>query len=309
MAEPVVSVVGVVKRYGDSTALDGLSFEVQAGEVFVLLGAKGSGKTSTIEILGGAASPTSGTVNVLGSSVSDPAWASEVKRRVAMLPKVLNTHERMALAEDLKLLANVYDASLDVMGLLDLPDAQEKAKARFPNPFGGQKQVTGIAAALASDPEIILLDDPAAGLGLEVRRLVWNLIRYWHSRGKTIILATPDPLEAEQLADRIGVLTRGKIMALGAPAGLLGRFGEGRAIVFRNGGDSVFGTLRRFFDAVSMEGPDIVLPFDRLRDLEVALTALVERGLEIDFTLRTPSMEDVFQKILRSETPATSGPS
>ena len=118
-----------------------------------------------------------------------------------------------------------------------------------------------------------------------------------HAKGKTIILTTHYMAEAEQLADRIGILCGGKIIALDTPAGLLGKFGGGKTVIFKNGGDAAFGTLRRFFDIVSMDGSDVVLPFERLRDLEVALTALVGRGLEVEVALHSPTIEDVFLRL------------
>lgn len=303
MADPAVSVAGLVRKYGDVSAVDGVSFEVAKGETFVLLGPKGSGKTTIIEILRCRKPPTLGAVKVLGRSVSDLASVGEIKMKIVSVPQVFSASERQTVAENLKHFAN--DSSLDLMGLFDLLEAPDKTKGHLVNPFAMFRQKVGIAPTMTNDAEIILLDDPTTGLDLDIKRVVWNTIKGWHGRGKTIILATPHPREAEQLADRIGILSHGKLVAVDGPEGLLGRFGGGKAIVFRNGGDPVFGTLRRFFDNVSMEGSDIVLPFERLRDLEVAFTALVGRGLEVEVAFRTPTIQDVFHKLTSTKDSST----
>jgi ABC-2 type transport system ATP-binding protein len=197
----------------------------------------------------------------------------------------------------LEFFAGMYDTSVDVMGLLDLLEIRDSAKVRFVNLSGGLKQKVGMAVALVNDPELIFLDEPTSGLNLEVRRAIWKVIRNLHAKGKTIILTTHYVAEAEQLADRIEILHGGKIVALDTPAELLSKFGGGKAVIFRNGGDAVFGTLRRFFDTVSMDGSDVVLSIDRLRDVEVALTALVDRGLEVEVAFRSPTIEEVFLKL------------
>lgn len=297
MVEPVVSVEGLTKRYDGVAAVDGVSFEVQKGEVFALLGPNGAGKTTTIEVLECIRQPTAGSVKVLGHSVAASHGADEIKKKTGVLPQKFNALGRLTVAENLEFFAGMYGTSVDVMGLLDLLGIRDKANVRFANLSGRLKQRVGFAAALVNDPELIFLDEPTTGLDPEIRRTTWKVIRELHAKGKTIILTTHYVDEAEQLADRIGILYRGKIVALDTPVELLGKFGGGKTVIFRKGGDAVFGTLRRFFDTVSMDGSDVVLSFDRLRDLEVALAALVDRGLEVEVTLRSPTIENVFLKL------------
>jgi ABC-2 type transport system ATP-binding protein len=297
MAEPVASVEGLVKRYDGVAAVDGVSFEVQKGETFALLGPNGAGKTTTIEILECVRKPTAGSVKVLGYSVGAARGVDEIKKRIGVLPQEFSTLGRLTVAENLEFFAGMYDKSVDVMGLLELLEMRDRAKVRFVNLSGGLKQKVGIAAALVNDPELIFLDEPTKGIDSEVRRDTWKVIGDLRAKGKTVILTTHNIAEAEQLADRIGILYRGKIIALDTPAELLGKFGGGKAVIIRSGSDAVFGTLRRFFDNVSMDGSDVVVPIDRLRDLEVALTALVGRGLEAEVTLYSPTLEEVFLKL------------
>ena len=297
MAEPVVSVENLVKRYGEVAAVDGISFEVQKGEVFALLGPNGAGKTATMEILGCTRQPTAGSVKILGHSVAAPHGANEIKKKIGVLPQEFSALGRLTVTENLEFFAGMYDTSVDTTSLLDFLEVRDKAKVRFADLSGELKRKVGIAVALVNDPELILLDEPTRGPGSKIRRVIWKVVGDLRSKGKTTILTTCNMEEAEQLADRIGILYRGKILALDTPAGLLGKFGGGKTVVFRSGGDAVFGTLRRFFDVVSMDGSDVVLPFERLRDLEVALAALVDRGLETEVGLRSPTMEDVFLKL------------
>jgi ABC-2 type transport system ATP-binding protein len=297
MAEPVVSVESLVKRYDGVAAIDDVSFEVQRGETFALLGPSSAGKTTTIEILECVRQPTVGSVKILGHSVEASHEVNEIKKRIGVLPQEFSTLGRLTVVENLKFFARMYDTSADVTGLLDFLKLRDVANVPFANLPKELKQKVGIAVALVNDPELIFLDEPTAGLDPESKRATWKVIEDLHAKGKTIILATINVSEAEQLADRIGILHKGKIIALDTPAELLDKFCGGKAVIIRNGGDAVFGTLRRFFDTVSMEGSDVVLSFDRLRDLEVALTALVDRGLEAEIALRSPSMEDVFLKL------------
>ncbi len=301
MAEPVVSVEGLLKRYDRVAAVDGVSFEVQKGEIFALLGPNGAGKTTTIEVLECVRRPTAGSVKVLGRSVEESQGSNEIKKRIGVLPQEFSALRRLTVAENLEFFAAMYDTPVDGMSLLDLLEIRDVAKVRFADLPRGLKQRVGFAVALVNDPELVLFDEPTTGQDLETRRVARKVIEDLRARGKTIILTTHYTAEAEQLADRIGVLNRGKIIALDTPTELLGKFGGSRTVVFRKGGDAVFGTLRRFFDTVSMDGSDVVLPFDRLRDLEVALTSLVGRGLEVEVVLRSPTLEGLFLQLTGSK--------
>ncbi len=300
MAAPVISVQGLVKRYGDVTAIDGVSFEVQRGEVFVVYGARGSGKTSVIEILGCVVPPTAGSATVLGFSVSDSSVSEQVRRRVSMPARVLGSVERTSVVETLRSFGGV-DVSEAASNLLDRSSKVEKPRARLGNPLRLLRHAGSARGTAVEDSELILLDDPALGLDVEVRTVVWKAVEGLRARGKTVVLATSSASEAEHLADRVAVLSGGRLQALDTPGGLLAKYGGAKAVVFKEGGDSAFGTLRRFFDAVSMEGQDVVLPFERFRDLQVAFTALVERGLESEVSFRVPSVQGVLQRLTTGE--------
>jgi len=297
MPESVVSVQGLVKRYGETVAVDDISFEVLRGEIFALLGPNGAGKTTTVEILECIRQPTAGSVTVLGRSVAESDGVGEIKKKIGVLPQDFRALERLTVSENLEFFAGIYEASVGVKGLLELLEISDKAKVRFANLSGGLKQRVGVAAALVNDPELVFLDEPTTGLDPEIRRATWKIIQDLRAKGKTVVLTTHYMEEAEKLADRIAILVKGKIAALDTPSGLVKTYGGGREMVFTNARDGVFGTLRRFFDTVVMEGPDVVLPFDKTRDIQVALTALTERGLEVDMAIKSANIEDVFLKL------------
>ncbi len=297
MAESVVVVKDLVKRYGETTAVDGVSFDVQKGEIFALLGPNGAGKTTTVEILESIRQPTSGSVKVLGYSVADAEEVGEIKKKVGVLPQDFSALARLTVGENMEFFAGLYENSVDPKSLLDLLEISDKSKVRFANLSGGLKQRVGVAAALVNDPEVVFLDEPTTGLDPEIRRATWKVIKDMRGKGKTIILTTHYMEEAEQLADRIAMLVRGKIAAIDTSSELIKKYGGGREMIFNNAGDSVFGTLRRFFDNVQTEGSNVVLPFTQTRDIQVALTAINERGLQVDMAIRSANIEDVFLKL------------
>ena len=297
MGESAVRVQHLVKRYGDLVAVNDISFEVQPGEIFAFLGPNGAGKTTTVEILECLRPLTSGQVTVLGENVTDAQGIARIKKRIGVLPQDFNALRRLTVRENLELFAGMYDNPASVKELIEVFGLQEKVKVRFDALSGGLKQRVGVAAALVNNPDLVFLDEPTTGLDPEVRRATWEVIRGLRGRGKTVFLTTHYMQEAEELADRIAIIVKGKIAAIGTPGELIKTYGGERTIVFTKGGDAVFGTLRRYFDNVAAKNGDVLLPYTQTRDVEVALNALTERGLKVEIALRSPTIEDVFLKL------------
>ncbi len=297
MAESAVKVQRLVKRYGELPALNDISFEVQSGEIFAFLGPNGAGKTTTVEILECLRPLTSGEVTVLGEDVTDSHGIRRIKKRIGVLPQDFNALRRLTVRENLELFADMYGNSDSVSGLIDVFGLQDKAKVRFDALSGGLKQRVGVAAALVNDPDLVFLDEPTTGLDPEIRRATWQVIEGMKGRGKTVFLTTHYMEEAQELADRIAVIIKGKIAAIGTPDELIKKHGGERTVIFKNAGDAVFGTLRRYFDTVTTKEGDILLPYTDTRDVEVALSALAERGLQVEMQLSSPTVEDVFLKL------------
>jgi ABC-2 type transport system ATP-binding protein len=209
----------LVKQYGQFTAVKGISFSVQRGEIFGLLGPNGAGKTSTIEIIEGLRTPTSGEVIVLGRRITaDPRG---VKRLIGAQLQASDFFEHLTLIEQLDYLAACYDMRCDAQALLELVDLGERPKLRVQQLSGGQQQRFAIAAALVNDPPLVLLDEPSTGLDPGARKDLWALIRRMRGEGRTILLSTHYMEEAEELCDRVAIMDRGDIRALEAPAQLI----------------------------------------------------------------------------------------
>ncbi len=218
--QAIIEVHALTKRYGDLTAVDRVTFSVFKGEVFAFLGPNGAGKTTTLEILQGLRRPTSGTASVLGFDVTSSKELGEIRKRIGVLPQEFSALDKLTVRENVALFASMYESSRDPDELIELLDLSDKADVRFDRLSGGLKQKVGIAASLVNDPEVVFLDEPTTGLDPRSRRAVWNVIDSLRKSGTTIVLTTHYMEEAERLADRIAIIHRGKISALGTASDL-----------------------------------------------------------------------------------------
>src|SRR5689334_524813 len=229
-AEPVISVRGLVKRYGDQEAVAGIALEVRRGEIFAFLGPNGAGKTTTVEILEGLRPRTEGQVAVLGQ---DPATAGGAWRdRVGVVLQESEPEPGLSVRECLALYAGFYRAPRDIDETIALVGLTEKAGTLGTRLSGGQRRRLDFALALIGDPELIFLDVPTAGFDPSARRAAWHDVSGLRQLGKTVFLTTHYMDEAEYLADRITVLSAGRIAAEGTPATLGGRNHMTTAISF-----------------------------------------------------------------------------
>lgn len=227
--QEAIKVEDLVKTYpsGDGEkvrALDGITFEVRRGEIVGILGPNGAGKTTTLEILEGLRKPDSGTALVLGFDVV--AEPKKVKARIGVQLQQSSYFEELSLVEILRLLGSYYARSLEPYSLLEQVGLLDKAKARFSQLSGGQRQKFSLAAALVNDPELVFLDEPTTGLDPRARREVWDLITELRKDAtRTLVITTHYMEEAERLADRVAIIDRGRIVAYDTPASLIGSVG------------------------------------------------------------------------------------
>jgi ABC-2 type transport system ATP-binding protein len=216
---PAIIIEHLEKRYGDLLAVDGISFEVARAETYALLGPNGAGKTTTVEILEGLRRPTGGRVSVLGL---DPfANRNDLQPAIGVMLQEGGAYPGARAVEILTLLAALYDSPRSPDELLDLVGLQEKARSLYRRLSGGEKQRLSLAMALVGRPELVFLDEPTAGLDPGGRRATWQTIERLKDDGVTILLTTHYMDEAEHLADRVGIINHGRLVAEGPPADLV----------------------------------------------------------------------------------------
>jgi ABC-2 type transport system ATP-binding protein len=209
------------KRYGATQAVDRVSFGVNAGEVYGLLGPNGAGKTTTVECLLGLIAPDSGEIEVCGLDARRRPAAA--KARIGAALQSTGLQDKITPREALTLFAALYGVRPDIAGLVARFGLGAKADAAFETLSGGQRQRVALALAFVNEPDVIVLDEPTAGLDPQMRRELQQHIRTLSDEGKAVLLTTHDMEEAHQLCDRIGVISAGRIVAEGAPAELIAR--------------------------------------------------------------------------------------
>ncbi len=215
MTAPAVEITGLVKRYGDRTAVAGLDLTIAPGEIFGLLGPNGAGKTTTVEILEGYRDTDEGSVRVLGLDPRTEAPA--LRPRVGVMLQEGGLYPGVRPLELLRLFAAFYEHPDDPERLLDLVGLRDAAGTMVRRLSGGQAQRLSLALALIGTPELVFLDEPTAGMDPRARADTWTLVRGLRARGTTVLLTTHYMDEAEQLCDRVAILDRGVVVATGTP--------------------------------------------------------------------------------------------
>jgi ABC-2 type transport system ATP-binding protein len=215
----IIEVSDLVKRYGDFTAVHGISFEVHEGEIFGLLGPNGAGKSTTLEIIETLREKTSGTVRVNGYDLD--AEPEKIKKIIGVQLQASGYYPGLSLTELIELFAGLYNRRVDPLEYLELVNLKEKAKAKYKQLSGGQKQRFSIATTLINQPEVVFLDEPTTGLDPQARRNLWELILQIREKGATIVITTHYMDEAEYLCDRVGIVDSGRIIAIASPDKLI----------------------------------------------------------------------------------------
>jgi ABC-2 type transport system ATP-binding protein len=213
----------LVKKYGELTAVDGLDLEIARGECFGLLGPNGAGKTTTVEIFEGLTEPTSGSVEVLGRRWQDGEKA--LRQRIGLSLQETNFPERLTVREVLRLFRSFFKGGRTVDEVLDLVSLREKDGTWTEKLSGGQRQRLAVAVGLVGDPELLFLDEPTTGLDPQSRRQLWDIIGGFRAQERTVLLTTHYMDEAERLCNRVAVVDRGKVIALGTPRQLIDSLG------------------------------------------------------------------------------------
>ena len=296
--DAAVEVTDFRKLYGDVVAVDGISFEVQSGQIFGLLGPNGAGKTSTLESLEGLRPPTGGTLRVAGiNPTTEPRQLRGligVQLQTAGLPETITPTEAMRIFCAYHRVAPRYDL-LHRLGLTD------KADTQYLELSSGQQRRLELALAIAHDPQVLFLDEPTAGLDVPARAELHRLIRELRAAGTTIILATHDMAEAEELADRVAILLSGRIAAIGTPRDITSK-GTGLTKVSVRTESGSLGTSGLAFPAVERHHQEDDYSVYLSSDIGPTVSAIItfvdanEDSL-IDLRVERPSLEDRFLEI------------
>src|SRR5215475_8710460 len=225
---------GLVKRFADVTAVNGLDLEVFAGECFGLLGPNGAGKTTTVEILEGLQPANEGTVELLGQHWNSGGESDRALReRIGVQLQETQLAEKVTVEETVRLFRSFYKRGHPVDEVIKTVALEEKRNARVGKLSGGQKQRLAVACALVSDPEVLFLDEPTTGLDPQARLSLWDIVEKFRAGGGTILLTTHYMEEATRLCDRVAIMDHGKIIALGTPLELIESLGADQIIEFR----------------------------------------------------------------------------
>jgi ABC-2 type transport system ATP-binding protein len=300
MTSSAIAASGLRKTFKDKTVLDGIDLDVRAGTVFSLLGPNGAGKTTTVNVLTTLMKADAGKVRVAGHDVAAETKAVRaaigVTGQFAAVDELLTGQENLQLMADLKHLGSAEAGRL-VRDLLERFDLTESAQKQVATYSGGMRRKLDLAMTLVGKPQIIFLDEPTTGLDPRSRRTMWGIIRELVADGVTIFLTTQYLEEADQLADRIAVLDRGRLVAQGTP-GELKRQVPGSHVRLRFAKVAELDEAARVLTGSTRDDEDLTLriPSDggakSLRDL---LNRLDEHSIDVEeFSVHTPDLDDVF---------------
>jgi ABC-2 type transport system ATP-binding protein len=296
MADSIIQVENLVKRYGELEAVRDVSFNVEEGEVFGLLGPNGAGKTTTVEILEGLRDPDGGRVSVC--DLDPQRDTSALKHEIGAALQSTSLPDKIRVMEALQLFASFYKRGRKPEELLKRFGLEEKRNTFYSQLSGGQKQRLALAMALLNDPKVVFLDEPTAGLDPQVRREIYDIIEELRRDKKTILMTTHYIEEAERLCDRVAIVDHGKVIALGTPRELKAHSGGATRIEVRLSKPELNGALKNLegvTDAREVDGTYVIHSHRPPQAIVSLVKHLEAEGNElVSLEIATPSLEDVF---------------
>ncbi len=293
-----IEVRGLRKSYGAVEAVKGIDLSIEAGEVFALLGPNGAGKTTTVEILEGFRGRDAGDVSVLGR---DPARNEpSLKAMMGIVLQSTGVEAYLTVRETVELFGGYYPRPRPVDEVIELVGLTEKAGERVRRLSGGQRRRLDVAVALAGDPELLFLDEPTTGFDPAARRGAWQMLKGLASLGKTVLLTTHYMDEAQELANRVAIISRGEIVAEGPPGTLAGRHLAETVVRFRL--PAGVADPPALGQAGGPDGTFELRTDDPTRTLHDLTGWALERGIRLEgIDVSRPSLEDVYLELTREE--------
>ena len=295
MTTPAIRATDVTKRYGDLTAVNGVSLEVHPGEIFGIIGPNGAGKTTFMECLEGLRRPTSGTIDVLGEDPSRPStrWRERigVQLQTAALPPKITVNEAMAL------FASMYSDPAVPAQLLNELGIAAKGRSYVDKLSGGQRQRVFIALALLGKPEVVFLDELTTALDPQARLAMWDVVRCIRQGGATVVMTTHYMEEAEALCDRVAVIDAGRLIALDTVPGLIASIAKGTKVQLRTSQQLTRGIVDEIdgISDVMIAGTSVSMLWSGSGIPQAAIAAIEATGLTVtDIRTSSPGLEDVF---------------
>lgn len=298
--EMVIRVENLEKDYGDVRAVRGVSFSVQAGEVFALLGPNGAGKSTTVEILEGHRTATSGTVSVLGF---DPTARDRgYRERIGIVLQETAVEQELTVSEAIDIYGAMYPNRRETGELVEIVGLREKATSRIKSLSGGQRRRLELALGIVGDPELIFLDEPTTGFDPSARRQAWSIVENLTALGKTVLLTTHYMDEAQHLADRVAVMAGGEIVAEGTPESLGGRETAATVVSFQTNGMSLDGLPVEDI-SLAENGRVSLRTTSPTKTVHEITGWAIARDVELgDLTITRPSLEDVYLALTEDDT-------
>ena len=315
----ILEVKNLIKQYGDLTAVKGVSFDIQKGEIFSLLGPNGAGKTTTISMISGLLEPTSGDALIGGYSITRQPL--QAKRLLGVVPQEIALYPTLNSRQNLEFFGRMYglkgkDLNQRIDAMLDFVELSDRQHDRIETFSGGMKRRINIAAGLLHDPQVIYMDEPTVGIDPQSRRRVLDTVKQLRDqRGMTVLYTTHLMEEAQELSDRVGIIDHGGIIAMGSPGELILQVGELDRLIFKVGDavvrpetleiirTSVEGVTKAVFDPPGQEGEDktnlsglLVVSAKRGRRAMPSILHLTEEaGIHIQSVeVHEPDLEAVF---------------
>ena len=305
---PILEVQNLVKKFGDLTAVDGVSFEIQAGEIFSLLGPNGAGKTTTISMLSCLLEPTSGDATISGHSVTKEAL--EVKRIIGVVPQEIALYEELSARENLTFWGQMYglsrqDLKTRVSEVLEQIGLADRAKDRIKTYSGGMKRRVNIGVGLLHKPQLLFMDEPTVGIDPQSRRSILDSVKELNKAGMTVLYTTHYMEEAEELSHRVGIVDQGKLIAIGTQKELTQLVGENETLRLHIGENvdmqPLMNALQELPQVIHVSASDnmVVLIVPEADD---ALPPVLGKADRLGYKIRSvdiqePNLEAVFLKL------------
>jgi ABC-2 type transport system ATP-binding protein len=301
----ILEVKDLVKKYGDFTAVNGISFDIKEGEIFSLLGPNGAGKTTTISILSTLYAPTSGEASIGGHSVTKEPMA--VRNLIGVVPQELALYDDLSARENLVFWGQMYGLSgrtlkVRVEEVLEQIGLTEKAKNRVKTYSGGMKRRVNIGVGLLHKPSLLFMDEPTVGIDPQSRRAILDSVKALNQQGMTVLYTTHYMEEAEELSDRVGIIDHGELIAMGTQAELNRQVGEKDTLVLHidesQNGEALAAAVRKIHGVFKADITDhsvAVIAQEAEEIMAPVITTANELGIKIrSVDIREPNLEAVF---------------